>query len=195
MTAIANSSGVYSVNLPVRQIEGQSLSATATDAAGNTSSPTSALAPVLPLLAEDNVTSLPLQTDVTVSTEHQSDYGFLLVNALGNVANVLGNDTASVNFSIASGGSGSITINAAATGVVLSLLNTLEVVIQRFDTALNARVTVVDTGKPDFASLLTLGASGVTLNYSGLTGGITAWSATTPTCWRPGHTPALMSRW
>ncbi|MEG9610938.1 BapA/Bap/LapF family large adhesin [Citrobacter portucalensis] len=171
VTAIANSSGVYSVNLPVRQIEGQSLSATATDAAGNTSSPTNALAPVLPLLAEDNVTSLPLQTDVTVSTEHQSDYGFLLVNALGNVANVLGNDTASVNFSIASGGSGSITINAAATGVVLSLLNTLEVVIQRFDTALNAWVTVVDTGKPDFASLLTLGASGVTLNYSGLTGG------------------------
>ena len=171
VTAIANSSGVYSVNLPVRQIEGQSLSATATDAAGNTSSPTNALAPVLPLLAEDNVTSLPLQTDVTVSTEHQSDYGFLLVNALGNVANVLGNDTASVNFSIASGGSGSITINAAATGVVLSLLNTLEVVIQRFDAALNAWVTVVDTGKPDFASLLTLGASGVTLNYSGLTGG------------------------
>ncbi|WOR27369.1 Ig-like domain-containing protein [Citrobacter braakii] len=171
VTAIANSSGVYSVNLPVRQIEGQSLSATATDAAGNTSSPTSAIAPVLPLLAEDNVTSLPLQTDVIVSTEHQSDYGFLLVNALGNVANVLGNDTASVNFSIASGGSGSITINAAATGVVLSLLNTLEVVIQRFDTSLNAWVTVVDTGKPDFASLLTLGASGVTLNYSGLTGG------------------------
>ncbi|POT27985.1 large repetitive protein [Citrobacter freundii] len=171
VTAIANSSGVYSVNLPVRQIEGQSLSATATDAAGNTSSPTSALAPVLPLLAEDNVTSLPLQTDVIVSTDHQSDYGFLLVNALGNVANVLGNDTASVNFSIASGGSGSITINAAATGVVLSLLNTLEVVIQRFDTTLNAWVTIVDTGKPDFASLLTLGASGVTLNYSGLTGG------------------------
>ena len=171
VTAIANSSGVYSVNLPVRQIEGQSLSATATDAAGNTSSPTSAIAPVLPLLAEDNVTSLPLQTDVIVSTDHQSDYGFLLVNALGNVANVLGNDTASVNFSIASGGSGSITINAAATGVVLSLLNTLEVVIQRFDTSLNAWVTVVDTGKPDFASLLTLGASGVTLNYSGLTGG------------------------
>ncbi|MEB2724880.1 Ig-like domain-containing protein [Citrobacter braakii] len=171
VTAIANSSGVYSVNLPVRQIEGQSLSATATDAAGNTSSPTSAIAPVLPLLAEDNVTSLPLQTDVIVSTDHQSDYGFLLVNALGNVANVLGNDTASVNFSIASGGSGSITINAAATGVVLSLLNTLEVVIQRFDTGLNAWVTVVDTGKPDFASLLTLGASGVTLNYGGLTGG------------------------
>ncbi|MRD10119.1 hypothetical protein GH858_26280, partial [Bacillus thuringiensis] len=77
VTAIANSSGVYSVNLPVRQIEGQSLSATATDVAGNTSLPTSAIAPVLPLLAEDHVTSLPLQTDVTVSTEHQSDYGFL----------------------------------------------------------------------------------------------------------------------
>lgn len=173
MTAIANSSGVYSVNLPVRQIEGQSLSATATDAAGNTSSPTSVIAPVLPLLAEDNITRLPLQTDVIVSTEHKSDYGFLLVNALGNVANVLGNDTATVNFNIVSGGSGSITINAAATGVVLSLLNTLEIVIQRFDTTQNARVTVVDTGLPNFASLLTLGASGVTLNYSGLTGVIT----------------------
>jgi VCBS repeat-containing protein len=171
VTAIANSSGVYSVNLPVRQIEGQSLSATATDAAGNTSSPTSVIAPVLPLLAEDNVTSLALQTSATVTTEHQVDYGFLLVNALGNVANVLGNDTATVNFNIASGGSGSITINAAATGVVLSLLNTLEIVIQRFDTTLNAWVTVVDTGQPNFASLLTLGASGVTLNYSGLTGG------------------------
>ena len=171
VTAIANSSGVYSVNLPVRQIEGQSLSATATDAAGNTSSPTSVIAPVLPLLAEDNITRLPLQTDVIVSTEHKSDYGFLLVNALGNVANVLGNDTATVNFNIVSGGSGSITINAAATGVVLSLLNTLEIVIQRFDTTQNAWVTVVDTGLPNFASLLTLGASGVTLNYSGLTGG------------------------
>ena len=125
----------------------------------------------MPLLAEDNITRLPLQTDVTVSTEHKSDYGFLLVNALGTVANVLGNDTATVNFNIASGGSGSITINAAATGVVLSLLNTLEIVIQRFDTTLNAWVTVVDTGQPNFASLLTLGASGVTLNYSGLTGG------------------------
>lgn len=57
--------------------------------------------------------------------------------------------------------------------MVLSLLNTLEIVIQRFDSSLNARVTVVDTGLPNFASLLTLGASGVTLNYSGLTGAIT----------------------
>ncbi|WP_213133516.1 BapA/Bap/LapF family large adhesin [Citrobacter sp. FP75] len=171
VTAIANSSGVYSVTLPVRQIEGQSLSATATDAAGNTSLPTSIIAPVLPLLAEDNVASLALQTDVTVTNEHKSDYGFLLVNALGNVANVLGNDTASVNFSIASGGSGSITINAAATGIVLSLLSTMEIVIQRFDTTLNAWVTVVDTGKADFADLLTLSASGVTLNYDKLTGG------------------------
>lgn len=171
VTAVANSSGVYSATLPVRQIEGQSLSATATDAAGNTSSPASVIAPVLPLLAEDNVTRLPLQTDVTVSTEHQSDYGFLLVNALGSVANVLGNDTASVNFSIQSGGSGSITINAAATGIVLSLLSSMEIVIQRYDTVLNTWITVVDTSKPNFASLLTIGASGVTLNYDGLTGG------------------------
>lgn len=171
VTAVANNSGVYSATLPVRQIEGQSLSATATDAAGNTSSPASITAPVLPLLAEDNVTRLPLQTDVTVSTEHQSDYGFLLVNALGSVANVLGNDTASVNFSIQSGGSGAITINAAATGIVLSLLSSMEIVIQRYDTLLNTWITVVDTSKPDFASLLTIGASGVTLNYDGLTGG------------------------
>ncbi|SUX80093.1 large repetitive protein [Citrobacter youngae] len=171
VTAVANSSGVYSATLPVRQIEGQSLSATATDAAGNTSSPASVIAPVLPLLAEDNVTRLPLQTDVTIRTEHQSDYGFLLVNALGNVANVLGNDTASVNFSIQSGGSGSITINAAATGIVLSLLSSMEIVIQRYDSLLNTWITVVDTSKPNFASLLTIGASGVTLNYDGLTGG------------------------
>ncbi|MEG2223022.1 MAG: Ig-like domain-containing protein [Citrobacter sp.] len=171
VTAIANSSGVYSVTLPVRQIEGQSLSATATDAAGNTSSPTNIIAPVLPLLAEDNITRLALQTDVTVTNEHKSDYGFLLVDALGNVANVLGDNTAAVNFSIQPGGSGSITINAAATGIVLSLLSTMEIVIQRFDSTLNAWVTVVDTGKPDFADLLTLSASGVTLNYDKLTGG------------------------
>ena len=110
VTAIANSSGVYSVNLPVRQIEGQSLSATATDAAGNTSSPTSAIAPVLPLLAEDNdqpvcrykpmLSSAPIIKAIMVSC---------WLMRCGNVANVLGNDTASVNFSIASGGSGSIT--------------------------------------------------------------------------------------
>ena len=115
--------------------------------------------------------SLPLQTDVIVSTDHQSDYGFLLVNALGNVANVLGNDTASVNFSIASGGSGSITINAAATGVVLSLLTTLEIVIQRFDTGLNAWVTVGGYRETRLRQPAHLGASGVTLNYGGLTGG------------------------
>lgn len=171
ITAVANSSGVYSVTLPVRQIEGQSLSATATDAAGNTSTPTSILAPVLPLLAEDNVTRLALQTDFTVTNEHKSDYGFLLVGAVDNVLKVLGDNTALVNFNIQTGGSGTITINAAATGIVLSLLSTMEIVIQRFDSTLNAWVTVVDTGQADFADLLTLSASGVTLNYGGLTGG------------------------
>lgn len=147
------------------------MSATATDAAGNTSTPTSILAPVLPLLAEDNVTRLALQTDFTVTNEHKSDYGFLLVGAVDNVLKVLGDNTALVNFNIQTGGSGTITINAAATGIVLSLLSTMEIVIQRFDSTLNARVTVVDTGKADFADLLTLSASGVTLNYGGLTGG------------------------
>lgn len=171
VSAIANSSGVYSIPLPVRQIEGQLLSATATDPAGNTSSPTSITAPVLPLLAEDNVTTLALQTNATVTNEHLNDYGLMLVNALGTVANVLGNNTASVNFSVDPNGSGSVTINAAATGVVLSLLSSMEVVIQRFDSGLNAWVTVVDTSKPQFANLLTIGSSGVTLNYDGLTGG------------------------
>src|SRR5690606_24508847 len=62
-------------------------------------------------------------------------------------------------------------INANATGVVLSLLNTLEVVVQRWDSVNNTWTTVVDTGLPQFANLLTLGASGVTLNMTGLENG------------------------
>lgn len=171
VTATANNNGVYSVTLPVRQIDGELLSVSATDAAGNNSPAISVTAPIVPLLAEDNVINLALQTNASITNEHHSDYGFLLVNALGTVADVLGTDTAAVNFSIDEGGSGAITINAAATGVVLSLLSTMEIVIQRFDTELNAWVTIVDTAKPQFADLLTLGASGVTLNYDGLSGG------------------------
>jgi VCBS repeat-containing protein len=55
--------------------------------------------------------------------------------------------------------------------VVLSLLNTLEVVVQRWDAVNGTWTTVVDTGLPQFANLLTLGANGVTLNMTGLTEG------------------------
>ncbi len=70
-----------------------------------------------------------------------------------------------------SGGSADITVNANATGAVLSLLNTLELVVQRFDSVNNTWTTVVDTGQPQFADLLTLGATGVSLNLNGLANG------------------------
>ncbi|WP_150183244.1 hypothetical protein, partial [Enterobacter asburiae] len=69
------------------------------------------------------------------------------------------------------GGSADIAVNANATGAVLSLLNTLELVVQRFDAANNTWTTVVDTGQPQFADLLTLGATGVSLNLTGLANG------------------------
>ena len=58
-------------------------------------------------------------------------------------------------------------INANATGAVLSLLNTLELVVQRWDSVNNTWTTVIDTGQPQFADLLTLGATGVSLNLNG----------------------------
>ncbi|VEA33909.1 VCBS repeat-containing protein [Salmonella enterica subsp. enterica] len=80
----------------------------------------------------------------------------------------MGNDTAQVEFTIAEGGTGDVTIDAAATGIVLSLLSTQEIVVQRYDTSLGAWTTIVNTAVGDFANLLTLTGSGVTLNLSGL---------------------------
>ncbi|TDN58408.1 BapA/Bap/LapF family large adhesin [Scandinavium goeteborgense] len=171
LTATAGSDGNWTLNLPVRQIEGQLLTATATDVAGNTSGQGSVNAPTLPLSAGDNITNLPLTSTATTTTEHLTDYGLLLVGALGNVASVLGNDTAQVTFNIADGGSGDVTIDAAATGIVLSLLSTQEIVVQRFDTASGSWTTFINTSNPDFANLLTLTGSGVTLSLTGLTGG------------------------
>lgn len=171
VTATANASGNYSATLPVRQIEGQQLSVNATDAAGNTGSSLNINAPTLPLAADSNVVDLALTTTSTVTTEHYSDYGVLLVGALGDTASVLGNDTAQVGFTIAEGGSGAVTIDAAATGVVLSLLNTLEIAIQKYDSATGTWSTIIDSSAPQFANLLTLGASGVTMNIAGLSGG------------------------
>ncbi|MBE0229851.1 BapA/Bap/LapF family large adhesin [Enterobacter hormaechei] len=144
---------------------------TATDAAGNVSLPGSALAPVVPLSASTNAEELALTTTATVTNSQYSDYGFLLVGALGNVLTLLGNDTAQVGFTVGNGGSADIAVNANATGAVLSLLNTLELVVQRFDAANNTWTTVVDTGQPQFADLLTLGATGVSLNLTGLANG------------------------
>ncbi|POT56297.1 Ig-like domain repeat protein [Citrobacter amalonaticus] len=170
-TTTAGSNGVWSLTLPTKQIEGQQLGVTSTDAAGNTSGSLAITAPTLPLSANDNVTSLALTTTATTSTQNYSDYGLLLVGALGNVASVLGSDIAQVQFTIANGGSGNVTIDAAATGIVLSLLSTQEIVVQRFDTTLGTWTTIVNTSVGDFANLLTLNGSGVSLNLTGLTGG------------------------
>lgn len=171
VTTTAGSNGTYSYTFVNKQTEGQTLQITATDAAGNISQPGSALAPVVPLSASNNVEELELSTTATVTNSQYSDYGFLLVGAVGNVLTLLGNDTAQVNFTVGSGGSADIVVNANATGAVLSLLNTLELVVQRFDTVNNTWTTVVDTGQPQFADLLTLGATGVSLNLTGLADG------------------------
>ncbi len=55
---------------------------------------------------------------------------------------------------------------------MLSLLNTpWSWWCSVFDTVNNTRTTVVDTGQPQFADLLTLGATGVSLNLTGLADG------------------------
>ncbi|EEJ6338117.1 BapA prefix-like domain-containing protein [Salmonella enterica] len=171
LTTTAGSNGAWSLTLPTKQIEGQLINVTATDAAGNSSGTLGITAPVLPLAARDNITSLDLTSTAATSTQNYSDYGLLLVGALGNVASVLGNDTAQVEFTIAEGGTGDVTIDAAATGIVLSLLSTQEIVVQRYDTSLGAWTTIVNTAVGDFANLLTLTGSGVTLNLSGLSEG------------------------
>lgn len=168
VTGTANASGAFSITLPTRQIEGQSLSISAADAAGNVSPSLSITAPVLPLAASSNVVDLALTSNAEITTEHYSGYGSLLIGALGSVASVLGSNTAQVGFTIGSGATGHITINAAATGVVLSLLNTLEIAIQKYDAATNSWTTIVDSSLPQFLNLLTLGATGVTLNLDGL---------------------------
>ncbi|HFG0605438.1 TPA: BapA/Bap/LapF family large adhesin [Salmonella enterica subsp. enterica serovar Typhi] len=168
LTTTAGSNGAWSLTLPTKQIEGQLINVTATDAAGNASGTLGITAPILPLAARDNITSLDLTSTAVTSTQNYSDYGLLLVGALSNVASVLGNDTAQVEFTIAEGGTGDVTIDAAATGIVLSLLSTQEIVVQRYDTSLGTWTTIVNTAVGDFANLLTLTGSGVTLNLNGL---------------------------
>ncbi|RPH24165.1 type I secretion C-terminal target domain-containing protein [Buttiauxella warmboldiae] len=165
VNATADSSGNYTATLPVRQIEGQPLSVNATDAAGNASTSLNINAPVLPLAADSNVVNLALTSNSTVTTEQYADYGVLLVGALGETASVLGDDTAQVQFDVGPG-SGNITIEAAATGVVLTLLNSLEVAVQRLDSGV--WTTLYDSSQTQFANLLTIGASGITFKVDNL---------------------------
>ncbi|MBJ9890386.1 BapA prefix-like domain-containing protein [Citrobacter sedlakii] len=171
LTTTANSSGNYTLTFDRKQTSGENISVSATDAVGNVSTTTQVQAPTLPIAASDNVENLTITTDATVTTNDYSDYGLLLVGALGNVANVLGNDTAAVEFTVQDGGSANLVIDASTTGVVLSLLNTQEVAIQKYDAATNSWTTVIDTAQAQFANLLTLGSSGVTVNVTGLEGG------------------------
>jgi len=171
VTTTAGANGSWSYTFQDKQSDGEQINVSATDAAGNVSGNYLVTAPVVPLSASDNLVELDLATNAQVTNVQYSDYGVLLVGALGNVLTLLGNDTAQVGFTVPQGGSADMVIDANATGVVLSLLNTLEIVVQRWDAANNTWTTVVDTGQPQFANLLTLGASGVTLNLNDLAGG------------------------
>lgn len=63
----------------------------------------------MPLSASSNIIDLELTSRAEITTSHYSNYGVLLVGALGNVTSVLGSNTAQVCFTIANSG----TINAA----------------------------------------------------------------------------------
>ena len=169
VTTTADGAGKWSYSFLDKQSEGERVILSATDAAGNTSGTGTVIAPNLPLSASDNVVEMNLTTTAAVTNAQYSDYGFLLVGAVGNVLSVLGNDSAQVTFNVVDGGSADLQINAAAAGVVLSLLNTMELVVQRWNGT--TWTTQIDTGLPQFANLLTLGASGVSLNLSSLQGG------------------------
>jgi outer membrane protein assembly factor BamA len=115
-TTTANGSGTYTFTFVNKQTEGETLTLTATDAAGNTSLQGQALAPTLPLSAANNVDELNFTTTATVTNAQYSDYGVLLVGAVGNVLSLLGNNSAQVTFNIDPGASANITINAYGTG-------------------------------------------------------------------------------
>ncbi|TLU61264.1 BapA prefix-like domain-containing protein [Enterobacter sp. MF024] len=169
VTTTANAQGGWSYTFLDKQSEGERITLSATDAAGNTSATGTVIAPNLPLSASDNVVGLALTTNATTSTAQYSDYGVQLVGGVGNVLSLLGDNSAQVTFTVPTGGSADMEINASATGIVLSLLNTLEIIVQRWNGT--TWTTEVDTGLPQFANLLTLGASGVTLNLTGMQGG------------------------
>ncbi|WP_368543640.1 BapA/Bap/LapF family large adhesin [Enterobacter soli] len=170
-TTTANASGVFTLNFANKQTEGGILTLNATDAAGNTSLAGQVTAPNLPLSAANNLDELNFTTTATVTDAQYSDYGLLLVGAVGNVLSLLGDNSAQVTFTVDPGASANININAYGTGAVLSLLNTMQIVVQHWDATNNVWTTVVDSGDGSTLNLLTLGANGVSLNLTGLAQG------------------------
>ncbi|WP_040342841.1 BapA/Bap/LapF family large adhesin [Brenneria sp. EniD312] len=170
-TVQANAQGNYSYDFPSVQANGESVSVTATDAAGNISPATSVTAPVLELAANDNEVLLALTTDAAVTTESYSDWGLLVVGALGNIASLLGNDSAQVSFTIDNGATADVALEANATGGVLSLLNSMGVMVQQYSADTDSWNTVIDTANSQWASLLTIGSNGVTLNLEDMSEG------------------------
>ncbi|MCL2898747.1 BapA/Bap/LapF family large adhesin [Brenneria tiliae] len=170
-TVQANAQGNYSYDFPSAQANGQSVSVTAADAAGNISAATNVIAPVLELAANDNNVSLELATDAEVSTQSYSDWGVLVVGALGNIASLLGNDSAQVTFTVDNGATADVVLEANATGGVLSLLNSMGMLVQQYNADTDSWTTVIDTADAQWASLLTIGNNGVTLNVENMNEG------------------------
>ncbi|MGT8858800.1 BapA/Bap/LapF family large adhesin [Enterobacter sp. 186315] len=170
-TTTANASGAFTLNFANKQTEGGTLTLSATDAAGNTSLAGQVIAPNLPLSAANNLDELNFTTTAAVTDAQYSDYGLLLVGAVGNVLSLLGDNSAQVTFNVDPGASANININAYGTGAVLSLLNTMQIVVQHWDATNNVWTTVVDSGANNALNLLTLGANGVSLNLTGLAEG------------------------
>ncbi|WP_121572958.1 BapA/Bap/LapF family large adhesin, partial [Brenneria alni] len=170
-TVQADADGNYSYTFPSVQANGESVSVTATDAAGNVSTATTVTAPVLELAANDNDVLLDLTTDAAVTTESYSDWGLLVVGALGNIASLLGDDSAQVTFTIDNGATADVVLDANATGGVLSLLNSMGIMVQQYSADTESWSTVIDTSNTQWASLLTIGNNGVTLNLEDMAEG------------------------
>ncbi|MFE8101468.1 Ig-like domain-containing protein [Brenneria goodwinii] len=164
LTTTADAEGNYSYTFPHAHANGETVTVTATDAAGNVSAVTNATAPLLELAANDNEVLLNLTTDAAVTTESYSDWGLLVVGALGNIASLLGDDSAQVTFTIDDGATADVVLEANATGGVLSLLSSMGVMVQQYSADTDSWNTVIDTANSQWASLLTIGNNGVTLN-------------------------------
>ncbi|MDU4005537.1 MAG: VCBS domain-containing protein [Pluralibacter gergoviae] len=94
------------------------------------------------LQAQDNDVVM-IETPL-VTTEIHSDSGFLLVGALSNLLTLLGNQNAAVNFVVSEGHSADIEVNVQGTSL-LNALNSVNVLIQRFNSTTGQWETVADS--------------------------------------------------
>ncbi|MEH0834271.1 BapA/Bap/LapF family large adhesin, partial [Pectobacterium cacticida] len=170
-SAVVDADGSFSVPLTPPPTNGESLTITATDAADNVSPPATITAPVVILEANDNIVELDLTTDAAITTESYSDWGILVVGALGNLLSLLGDNNAQVTFTIDDGATADVALEASATGGVLSLLNSMGVIVQQYNEDTSAWNTVINTAEPQWASLLTIGTNSIALNVEDLDGG------------------------